>query len=144
MIDERLLDRNNPPEPELIRQVIGDEAFPLWEQVNQFLQEQYPDFQGGMTYYNAQRGWGQDYRKGAQRLCMLFPERGGLTAFLTLSQDGEEAAQARIRYFNARLRTLLNQPSALPQGRWLWMRLEDYTDLVSLKLLLEITSSYPK
>jgi hypothetical protein len=67
-----------------------------------------------------------------------------LTAFLTLSQDGEEAAQARIRYFNARLRTLLNQPSALPQGRWLWMRLEDYTDLVSLKLLLEITSSYPK
>ena len=94
MIDERLLDRNNPPEPELIRQLIGDEAFSLWEQVNQYLQKQYPDFQGGMTYYNAQRGWGQDYRKGAQRLCMLFPERGGLT-FLTLSQDGEEAAQAR-------------------------------------------------
>ena len=59
MIDERLLDRNNPPEPELIRQVIGDEAFPLWEQVNQFLQEQYPDFQGGMTYYNASAAGGR-------------------------------------------------------------------------------------
>ena len=141
MQDERLLNRDAPPRPELIRQIIGREVFPIWVAVNRYLQTQYPDFQAEMAYYNTQRGWGLDYRKAAQRLCILFPERGGFTALLTLTQHAEEAAQGKINYFNARLRELLNQPSALPQGRWLWLRIEDHTDFVGLKLLLEIISS---
>jgi len=42
-----------------------------------------------------------------------------------------------IDYFNSRIRGILNRPSSLPQGRWLWVRLEDLTDLVGLTLLLE-------
>ena len=141
MQDERLLNRDAPPRPELIRQVIGSEVFSLWEEVNHYLQAQYPDFQAEMAYYNTQHGWGQDYRKAAQRLCILFPKRGGFTVLLTLTQHAEEAAQGKINYFNARLRELLNQPSALPQGRWLWLRIEDHTDFVGFKLLLEIISS---
>jgi len=45
---------------------------------------------------------------------------------------------AKINYFNTRLRGLLTQPSTLPQGRWLWMRIEDHTDFVGFKLLMEI------
>lgn len=138
MADERLLDRDVVPGPDLIRKVIGREVFPVWEDVNRYLQIHYPDFDTELVYYNAQRGWGLHYRKEAQRLCLLFPERGGFTALLSLTPEEDEAALGKIHFFNARIRGLLNQPSALPQGRWLWMRIEDHTDFVGFKLLLEI------
>lgn len=138
MVDDRLLDRNAPPEPDLIRRVIGREVFPVWEDVNRYLQLHYPDFEAELAYYNAQRGWGLHYRKEAQRLCMLFPERGCFTALLALTPEEDQAALDKIHFFNARIRELLNQPSTLPQGRWLWMRIEDHTDFVGLKMLLEI------
>jgi hypothetical protein len=43
-----------------------------------------------------------------------------------------------ISYFNARIRAQLNQASTLPQGRWLWIRLEDHTDFVGFKLLMDV------
>jgi hypothetical protein len=138
MTDERLLDRDTPPEPDLIRRVIGREVFPVWEDVNRYLRTQYPDYDAELTYYNAQRGWGLHYRKGPQRLCMLFPERGGFTALLALTPEEDQAALDKIHFFNARIRELLNQPSTLPQGRWLWMRIEDHTDFVGFKMLLEL------
>jgi hypothetical protein len=141
MQDERLLNRDTQPEPDLIRQIIGKEVFPVWEEVNRYLHEHYPEFEAEMAFFNPQHGWCLDYRQGSQRLCALFPERGGFTVFLTLTQAGEEEAQAKIHYFNARIRTLLNQPSELPQGRWLWLRIEDHTDFVGLKLLIDIKLS---
>ena len=138
MADERLLDRDVEPGPDLIQKVIGREVFPVWEDVNSYLHSQYPDYESEMIFYNPQHGWGLHYRKEAQRLCLLFPERGGFTALITLSPQEDQAALDKIQFFNARIRELLNQPSTLPQGRWLWMRIEDHTDFVGLKLLLDI------
>ncbi|MFU8827300.1 MAG: DUF3788 family protein, partial [Brevefilum sp.] len=92
MTDERLLDRDAPPSPDLIRRVIGREVYPVWEDVNTYLQAHYPDFAVELMFYNAQRGWGLHYRKEAQRLCLLFPERGAFTALLALSPEEDQAA----------------------------------------------------
>ena len=137
MTDDRMLDREADPSPELIRKVIGREVYPVWEDVTRFLQDRYPAFEPELIFYNAQHGWGLQYRKDAQRLCLLFPERGGFTALLTLNPEEEDAALGKIDFYNARIRALLNQPSALPQGRWLWLRIEDHTDFVGLQLLLD-------
>lgn len=141
MADERLLDRDVEPGLDLIRKVIGREVFPVWEDVNSYLHSQYPDYESEMIFYNPQHGWGLHYRKEAQRLCLLFPERGGFTALITLSPQEDQVALDKIQFFNARIRELLNQPSTLPQGRWLWMRIEDHTDFVGLRLLLDIKQS---
>jgi hypothetical protein len=138
MTDERLLDRDAPPSPDLIRQVIGREVYPVWEDVNAYLRTHYPDFDVELMFYNAQRGWALHYRKEAQRLCLLFPERGAFTALLALTPEEDQAALEKIHFFNARLRKLLSQPSSLPAGRWLWMRIEDHTDFVGFKLLLDL------
>lgn len=137
MIDNRFLNREEEPTPDLIRKVIGKEVYPVWEDVNSYLQGHFPDFKAEMTYYNPQRGWGLHYRRESQRLCLLFPERGGFTALITLSPEEDEAILEKVHYFNARIRGLLNQPSTLPQGRWLWLRIEDHTDFVGFKLLLD-------
>ncbi len=110
----------------------------MWESLLSYLESQFPEYESELIFYNPQHGWGFRYRREAQQLCVLFPERGAFKALVILSPEEEEAAQEKINFFNMRIRELLNQPSTLPQGRWMWIRLEDHTDFVGLRLLLEI------
>jgi hypothetical protein len=141
MNGKRLLDREEIPTPERVKQVIGREVYPVWEDVKQHLNAHYPDCESEWRYYNPQHGWGLRFRIGSQQLCMVFPERGSFTALITLTPHEDEAALKKIRFFNARIRDLLNQPSTLPQGRWLWMQMEDHTDFVGFKLIMEIKTA---
>lgn len=134
----RLLERENPPDDVLIRKTIGREVLPVWDDVLEFLSRSFPSFEVEQLFYSAQHGWAWRYRKGSDQLLLLFPERGAFSALITLSPEEESQAMAKINYFNNRIREALNQPSAIPQGRWLWLRLEDHTDFVGLQLLLEI------
>ena len=137
MAYERLLDRNQQPDQELINKTIGREVLPVWQEVRAYLEANFPAYSPELLYYNTQQGWALRYRKGAQQLCTLFPERGAFSALIVLSEEEEQLAQERFNYFNARIRELLSRPSTLPQGRWLWLRIEDHTDFVGLRMLLE-------
>jgi hypothetical protein len=138
MKKERFLNREEQPTEEMIQKRIGNEVFPVWEDVRDYLAEAFPDFQPEMVFYNDQEGWSIRYRKDLQHLCTLFPERGAFAALIPLDPQEDQQALEKIHYFNARLRELLSRQSALPQGRWLWLRLEDHTDFVGFKLLLAI------
>ena len=137
MAYERLLNREDTPDPTQIQAWIGPEILPVWDGLEAYLAENFSDFVSEWVYYNAQQGWGLRYRKESQQLCMLFPERGAFSALLILTPEQDEGVMAMVEYFNSRIRGLLNRPSNLPQGRWLWVRLEDRTDLVGLTMLLE-------
>lgn len=138
MAAAQFVDRNLQPDQELIRKTIGREVLPVWDSLFAYLQNNYSAYEAELIFYNPQRGWGFRFRKEAQQLCVLFPERGSFKVLITLTPEEEEAAYEKINFFNGRIRELLNQPSALPQGRWLWIRLEDHTDFVGVRLLLEI------
>jgi len=138
MAHERLLDRDMQPDRESVLKAIGKEVAPIWGEVESYIGEQFSDYEREWIFYNPQHGWCIRYRKAASHLCSLFPERGSFTALLPLNGDEERKALDMINYFNARIRETLNQSSNLPVGRWLWIRLEDYTDFVGLKLLLEL------
>lgn len=138
MAHERLLDRTTAPDAELIERTIGREVFPVWSDTLRFLRESFPDFTSETVFYNAQHGWGIRYRQEAQQLVMLFPERGAFTALVILNPEEETRVVKKINFFNDRIRELLNQTSSLSQGRWLWIRIEDHTDFVGLKLLLDL------
>jgi len=138
MTDERMHDRDVVPTQEHVQAMLGKDIFPVWEDIAHFMGSQYPDCESEWRYYNPQHGWGLRFRIGSQQLCMLFPERGRLSALIMLTPQQDDAAQDKIEFFNNRIRNLLNQPSALPQGRWLWMHIEDHTDFVGLKHLMAI------
>ena len=141
MAAERFFDRDNQPEQEQINKLIGREVLPVWHDVRGYLEGQFPGYEAELIYYSAQHGWGYRYRKEAQAICTLFPERGGFTALITLNPQEEEAALEKFNFFNAKLREILSRPSSVPQGRWLWMRLEDHTDFVGFKLLMDVKQS---
>jgi len=138
MVDKRLLDREKKPDADIISALIGREVLPVWVDVHAYLETQFPQYAAELFFYNPQYGWGIRYRKESKQLCALFPERGRFTAMIMLNPEEETLALEKINYFNARLRELLNSPSTLPQGRMMWMRLEDHTDFVGFKLLMEI------
>jgi len=137
MAYERLINRDEKPVPSKISAWIGQEVLPVWDGLEAYLANNFSDFEPEWVYYNAQQGWGLRYRKGLQQLCMLFPEKGAFSALLILTPEQDKEVMAMVDYFNNRIRSLLNRPSNLPQGRWLWVRLEDRTDLVGLTMLLE-------
>jgi hypothetical protein len=138
MAYERLLNRDDQPDREKIRKTIGREVLTVWDDVIAYLEENFSDYIPELMYYSAQHGWALRYRKESRQLCVLFPERGAFTALIMLNPEEDAQALEKINYFNTRLRGLLNLPSSLPQGRWLWMRLEDHTDFVGFRLLMEI------
>lgn len=137
MANKRLLDRENQPEMGDIRKWIGREVLPVWEDVREYLAADFPDFESELIFYNQQHGWALRYRKEAQQLVALFPERRAFSALIILSPEEDDQALEKINYFNNKFREALNSPSPLPQGRWLWVRIEDHTDFVGLRLLLD-------
>lgn len=142
MAHERFLDREDQPTGEVIQKTIGREVYPVWQEVCTYLAQNFPDYDREEIFYSVQHGWAVRYRKQAHQLCLLFPERRAFSALVTLTAEEDAAALDRINFFNARLRELLNQPSSLPEGRWLWMRFQDHTDFVGFKLLMEIKQRY--
>ncbi len=141
MAHERLLDREDRPNQNTIDRLIGREVLPVWKDVLAYLDEHFPDYEQELVFYSTQHGWAYRYRQESNQLCALFPERGSFSALLILNAEEDQKALEKINYFNARLRELFNQPSTLPQGRWLWVRLEDATDFFGFKLLLDIKES---
>lgn len=137
MAHERFLDREIQPEPEQVRKAIGREVLPVWDDVAKYLAAALPEFQPEWIYYSAQHGWAVRFRQETRQLVLLFPERGAFSALVILSPGEDERALDKINYFNAKFREQLNTISALPQGRWLWVRIEDHTDFVGLRLLLD-------
>jgi hypothetical protein len=137
MAYDRLLNREEKPDTSQIRVWIGSEVLSVWDGIKAYLEEHFPSFVPEWVFYNALQGWGLRYRKQAQQLCMLFPEKGAFSALVMLTPEEDVRVMEIIDYFNSRIRGILNRPSSLPQGRWLWVRLEDLTDLVGLTLLLE-------
>jgi hypothetical protein len=138
MAYERLLNREEQPDREQIGETIGREVLPVWEDVIAYLNRSFPEYTHEWFYYSAQHGWALRYRKESRQLCALFPERGAFTTLIMLNPEEDAQALEKINYFNTRIRGLLSRPSSLPQGRWLWMRLEDHTDFMGFKLLMEI------
>ena len=138
MAKERFLNRDEQPSESEIRKRIGKEVLPVWEHTRQYLEDQFSDYQPELIFYNDQEGWAFRYRSSLKHLCTLFPEQGAFTALIPLDPQEDQRAIAKFDFFNARLRELLSRQSSLPQGRWLRLTLEDHTDFVGLKLLLEL------
>ena len=138
MVYERMLDRDQQPDKEMIEKRLGREVLPVWQEAQAYLEDNFPEYAPELIYYSTQHGWALRYRKESQQLCTLFPEKRAFSVLIVLSEEEEQLAQEKFNYFNARIRELLSRPSSLPQGRWLWLRIEDHTDFVGLRLLLEL------
>ncbi len=131
---ERMLAKDNQPTDKEIFKTIGNTTH--WLELRQYLESSYglaPDL---VNY--GKHGWTIRYRKSGKTLCSLFPEKGAFTVLVVLGKKEAEKALSIMDQFNAAVRKLLDDADQRNDGRWLWIRVQKQSDIISIKELLEL------
>ncbi|MDP8240663.1 MAG: DUF3788 domain-containing protein, partial [Candidatus Hatepunaea meridiana] len=131
---ERILTKEKQPTNKEILKTIGDTTH--WLELRQYLESSY-DFPPDHINYG-KHGWTIRYRKSGKTLCSLFPEKGAFTVLIVLGKKEAEKATSIMDKFNATVRELLNNTDQLHDGRWLWIRVLEQSDITSIKELLTL------
>ena len=131
---ERMLTKNNQPTDKEILKTIGDTTH--WLELRQYIESFY-DFTPDLVNYG-KHGWTIRYRKSGKTLCSLFPEKDAFTVLIVLGRKEAEQAMSMNDQFNPAVHKLLHDTDQLHDGSWLWIRVREQSDILSIKNLLKI------
>ena len=81
---ERLLDKNNPPASDFIREFVGAKSYALLLQFEDFLNNNYHLSKETKFPFGKNYGWGYKYSHKSSHLCYVFFESGAFTVTLQL------------------------------------------------------------
>ncbi len=131
---ERMLDKSvQPTEAEIIA-AVGERA-ELWTRIHEYMALHY-DFASELKFYAKKYGWTLRYHKSGRTLCSFFPEAGAFSVLIVLG--GKEAAKVEAikARLNANVRSVFEKTEQLRDGKWMWVRVLEESDIESIKLLL--------
>jgi hypothetical protein len=134
MAYERFLDKTKIPGEDAVLTALGS-AKALWLDIHTYIQEHY-DFTPDTVFFTKQCGWSARYRKGKKTLCYLFPETGAFSALIVLGKAEAARADGMKDRLNEAVQRVLETTEQLHDGRWLWIRATEASDVRSLKVLL--------
>jgi hypothetical protein len=131
---ERMLDKEARPSQNEILKIIGDTAA-LWTHIHEYMTQHY-DFEAEIKFYAKKYGWTVRYRKSGKTLCSFFPEVDAFSVLIVLGAS-ESAKVNKIKArLNANVRNVFEQTDQLRDGKWMWIRILEESDIESLKMLL--------
>jgi hypothetical protein len=136
----RMTDKTKQPTMKEIERFIGESAKETWREMKRYIEESYyvtPELKYGWVKY----GWTVRYRKGGRSLCWLIPEKGGFTIQIILGKKESEMAFLRQEELSPSIQNFLRESKEGRDGRWLYIRLSNPTELNDVKKLLEIKRS---
>jgi hypothetical protein len=130
---KRMLDEHHEPSEQEILSAIG--ARELWLNLKEYISQSY-DFVPELVFYGKKYGWTIRYRKSGRTLVSLFPEVGAFTALVVLGKkEGEEVA-GKLEEFSSTTRDLMGSTNQLHDGKWLWIRVLEPSQVEDVKRLL--------
>lgn len=132
---ERMLDKEHQPTEQEILETIDDAA--LWLQLREYLGSAY-DVTPELTFGGKKYGWAIRYRKSGRTLCSLLPERGAFSALVILGKKETEKAFTMLDQFNANIHKVFEETPQLHDGRWLWIRVQEQSDVDGVIELLKL------
>ena len=128
------LDKSIVPDEAAIASALGP-ALSLWAEAHAYMQAHYT-YAPQACYFTKQYGWSLRYRKGKKTLCYLFPDTGAFTVLIVLGGADAERAERMKERLNGAVRHVLETTQQLHDGRWMWLRVADTSDLQSFQVLL--------
>lgn len=134
MAYERFLDKNHSPsEKEILMAVEPTDEF--WLDINKYIEKNYC-FIPELIYFTKKYGWSIRYRKSNKTLCYLFPERNSFSVLIVLGR--KEASQIDLikDLLNDTVKQVFENTEQFHDGKWMWIRVKEMNDIVSVKLLL--------
>ena len=128
-------DKTHQPTGAEIRGAMGP-WFSTWQELTQWLRENYPIQEDFKFLYCRNYGWGLRFRIKGKLLINLYPGRGNFTAQIILRPEAVEAAQSIELGENAR--QAIERANPYPEGRWLFIPVESKNDLEDVRRLLAL------
>ena len=131
---DRMLNKAVKPSEKEIVEFIGNKAN-LWNQVHKYVNENY-DFKPELTFFTKKYGWTIRYRKSGKTLCYFFPENDAFSILIVLGAKESEKIELVKKKLNKAVKTVFENTEQLRDGRWMWIRILEKSDVDSLTLLL--------
>lgn len=137
-----LYSAGNQPTKEQIAEFI---ATPLWEELNDFLQENY-EVEPKYSYSNCsgQPGWNVKYQKAGRSLCTLYPMDGFFIALVVIGAKEEVEAEFLMPTLTVHVQDLMKSSAAVMGGRWLMIQVTDEQILEDVKSLIQVRRKIKK
>jgi hypothetical protein len=136
---ERLLDKNNPPASDFIREFIGAKGYTALLQFEDFLSNHYHLSREMKFPFGSHYGWGYKYSHKASHLCYVFFEAGAFTVTLQLGDNCVPRLEAILPHLSQKAKELWqNRYPCGEQGGWLHYRVMDKDELNDVLELVKV------
>ena len=133
----RLLDGTRRPTEKTVMATLGTRASSLWKQLRAFLQVNY-DHVPELLFGGQKYGWCFKYRRKNKTLCVLFPESKAFTVLVTLGKKEIAQFEERCHDFNEGTLMLFTSAHQYHDGKWLYKRVLNKSDLRDVISLVRI------
>ncbi len=133
----RLLDDKRKPTEKIILYNLGTRASTLWKQLRTFLKVNY-DFNPDWIFGGQKYGWCYRYRRKGKTLCGLFPESKAFTVMVVLGKKEIAQFEEHISDFNEGTRMFFKSARHYHDGKWLYKRVLNKSDLRDVIALIRI------
>jgi hypothetical protein len=130
-------DKAVQPSPGDIQNVIGT-RFTLWEDMLKHIRDTYEPQEDFKFLYGKNYGWAMRFKLKSKLLTSLYPADGGFKVQIILSSEEIETALAMDPGKN--VRQTIDEATPYPEGRWLFIPVENPADMQDVINLLELHS----
>ncbi len=135
---QRMLNRDQKPtETDIITFISNAEAISAWNQIQEYLEIHY-DLLIETIYYGDNYGWVVRYRKSGRTIVSLFPEKDSFSFLIVYGKKEIDKFSAQESEFLPDIVEIFQNTKKLHDGKWLWIRVTDSTNLEDLKKLIII------
>ncbi|MCP4135135.1 MAG: DUF3788 domain-containing protein [bacterium] len=131
---DRMLNKAVRPSEGEMLEFIGSRV-DLWERIHNYVKEHY-DFKPELAFFTKKYGWTIRYKKSGRTLCYFFPEDGAFSILIVLGAKESANVESIKKKLNKKVRTVFENTEQLRDGRWMWIRMLEKSDIDSLVLLL--------
>jgi hypothetical protein len=132
-----MLDEKTTPSEQQVLKAIGAKRSELWKDLLQFLDSGY-DFTAEFEFLGEKYGWAFRYRRKGKTLCTLFPETDAFTVLVTLGKKEVRELSDSLSRVNKRTRQLFEETRQYHDGKWMYKRILNGSDIRDVKFLIAL------
>lgn len=127
---ERLLDKNNPPTADYIREYIGKQSYGLLLQYEDFLRNHYHLTREMKFPFGNHYGWGYKYSHKTSHLCYVFFESNAFTVTLQFGDNYVSKIEQILPTLSQKAKELWqNRYPCGAKGGWIHYRVINQSEL---------------
>jgi hypothetical protein len=121
---ERLLDKNNKPTPEQIKEYLGENSVNRLLELEDYLQTYYHLSKEMRFPFGNSYGWGYKYSHKSSHLCYVFFEKGAFTVTIQIGDKQVESVEKYLSGLSSKAQELWkNRYPCGDNGGWVHYRI---------------------